>query len=64
MIDAIAKIQSMLALGAQLYAVASGGLDVIRRAHAEGRDLTEEELDQIRALDDSARADLQRALAE
>lgn len=58
------NLLTAITLLTQLTERAAGVANLIGRAQAAGRDVTDDEIDQLRADDDVARADLEKAIAE
>jgi hypothetical protein len=51
---ALAKIANLALAGLTFYAELQRGLDILRRAQAEGRDVTPDELDMIKSAEQVA----------
>lgn len=62
MINLLTTIEALLAVGGRIFGIVSKAVGIIKKAQAEKRQPTKSELDSIRALDDDARSDLEKAL--
>lgn len=61
---AVSLLADLAQAGVRLSMALQGVSGLIAKAQAEGRDLTDEEMTALAALDDVARADLEAAIAE
>lgn len=62
MLTAVSAITNLLTVAVEVTAKVQQISLMVQKAQTEGRDLTDEELAQVRAVDDDARARLQDAI--
>lgn len=62
MIGVLVTIEALLSAVSRIAGMAIKAVGLVRKAHADGRELTRDELAEVRAIDDAAADELRDAL--